>query len=325
MSYVVKNDVLCVDEQWYFLFGGNHSPFDFYTGKKKINKSIIDAFNENIESRNNFCKLNKILYAHIIFPAKAAVMRELLISEFPEFNYIHNEFLNHNSVLYPLDVVSNCDEAFYKTDTHNTPIGSWLILKYLLAFLKIKVDLEPKFIKSSKVGDLTKMYGVSTPEVYQNFVGFNDVKYAGFDKSNRSALIGNTGEMRVIRNFRALLDKRVLIFADSFVNESMLEQMSWIFREVFYIRSSNFIYEIIDFVEPDIILSGQAERYLSSVTADNNREFFFAKYLISDMINYSLLPKGFNRALNAMLSFKNTKNYLDWCSDVDAYMKSKSL
>lgn len=323
MSVEIKNNVLQVEGEWLFLYGGNHAPFDYHCGKRTISEATVESFKINIDERTRFCKKNNIPYVHVIFPSKPSVKRDLLKKYFPDFTCYHNAFLGQQSVLYPEEVLLEKDALFYKTDTHNSPAGSWEILKNIVSHLNVRLGNGPEYVRKEKLGDLAKMAEISELEAYDHFIGLEERQYAGFDQSNRSGLKGNTGEIRIIRNPLAMHDKRVLIFADSFINDNMNEQLSWLFTEVLYIRSANFLYEIIDFVQPDYIISGQAERYLPTVKNDSDRDFFFAQYQINDLVDRNKLPRGFNRALQAMLSNKSSKQYQSWIHDVDEYMLGK--
>lgn len=172
-------------------------------------------------------------------------------------------------------------------------------------------------------GDLSKMISSRYLEEYKEFKGFIGYDYAGFDVGNRSALKGNTGEIRIIRNVLAKIDKRVLVFADSFMNESLNFQLSHIFKEIIYFRSANFNYEVVDFIQPDFIISGQAERYLGATISDTKREYSLLSFVVNDMCDRAKLKPGFNRALDAFFKGKESECYNKWLSDVDAYMLNK--
>ncbi|MFT6031472.1 MAG: hypothetical protein ACI8O8_003224, partial [Oleiphilaceae bacterium] len=319
----ILNDVLITKSDWLFLNGGKHAPMEYYLGRKSLSKFCIESFKSNIIERNEFCKNHNIPYLHVVFPGKPAVMKEMLPPACMNIKPIFLPEMENDNVLYPLEALRQTKNCFFQTDTHNSHIGSWSVLELILKHFDLKHTATPIYNKSVKRGDLSRMLGRNDKEQYEEFSHCSNSEYAGFDLGNRSSLKGNTGEIRIIRNCLAPLAKRLLIFADSFVNDIMNRQLANVFQEVIYFRSSSFHYEVIEFIKPDIILSGQAERYLSSVRPDHDREYLLLRLLTSDLSEKSKLPSGFNRALEAIFSPKMSKSYNQWTRDVDAYKLSQ--
>lgn len=315
---IIKNDILIENGETKFLYSGEHHQFDYLTQKKIVQKQSIDTFHTNITSRKKFCDIRNIPYVHTVFPCKPVILSH----EIKSFNItpIYDESYYHKDAIYPDKVLKNNDKCFLKTDTHTTPYGSWLILKNILLKLDLDFEYTPEFKESHILGDLNRMLGISTEEEYLEFVSFNGHKTKVYDVNNYPGVKGNTGRIRILKNVNPIIDKRVLIFGDSFFNYNLNFIMANIFKEVIFFRSPHFLYEIVDFIKPDIILTGQAERYLPAGIADSNYAFPFLSYVTNEYRKQNVLG-DFNSALDAIMSNKTDKTndrYGKWNSNISA-------
>jgi len=312
---IIKKDILIENCETKFLYSGEHHQFDYLSGKKTVQKESIDNFHLNIAKRKEFCANKNILFMHVVFPCKAVVLAERIksINVKPIFN---DKFIN-DDVIYPVEVLKKNIGTFLKTDTHTTPFGSWLILQNIIDRLNLKFEDEPSFDKSYILGDLNRMLGIDVKEEYLEFTSFINNPTAIYDVNNYQGLKGNSNRVRILKNVNPIIDKRVLIFGDSFFNYNLNYMLANIFKEVVFFRSPNFLYEIIDYIEPDIILSGQAERYLPAGLSDENYTFPFLNHVTQDYKKH-LVPEVFNSALDAIMAKNNSDKYSDWHNNISA-------
>lgn len=159
-----------------------------------------------------------------------------------------------------------------------------------------------------RVGDLGVMIGGEAIE-REYIEGFSfESNVHSF--SINDALPGNTGEMRMKINSRALLKKRILIFGDSFF-VGCLNILTHFFEEVFYMRSPFLIKEVANCLEPDYVLTGNAERYLVDVVDGSKARPFFLNY-INENVKMDKLNARDVKAFTAFFSSKKSTAYKSW-------------
>ena len=135
-----------------------------------------------------------------------------------------------------------------------------------------------------------------------------------FELPNIQFLPGNTNNVRLDFNAQAVSKKRLLIFGDSFMKQT-LKFFAAAFREVLYIRSSVFQYDIVEMYAPDVIISSNAERYLSLVESDENSDGIIFAHYGDDQYKP---PEAFVSAYKAQLSYRYHRNLYDaWLKKVD--------
>lgn len=317
---MIKNNVLFGIEGWLFLYQGGQRQFDYLLGVEKVTKKSIENFISNIISRQEYFSHKDIQYKHIVFPSKPIVKKDKL----PEnFNMIKSLFLTYYSdelikenVIYPLDNLKRMEvshETFQKYNTHNTNYGYLEIVNTILENLSMEAINENSFSSFEKYvgGDLCNMLG-SKDTNREEFIKLGLTK--DYIISNRSFLPGNTNEVIILHNENALTKKRVIIFGDSFF-KGTLKFLQLCFYDILYIRSTFIHKDIIENFLPDIVLTGNAERYLSYVSSDiKANNFLFALYG-----DPRFKPdEEYVNALRACMSFKNYKwIYQNWIDKIN--------
>jgi len=284
------------------------------TGEIRLSEDAVDIFKKNIKRRSECCIERAIFYRHIVFPSKPVVLAEKILGV--NLSPIVSEKLLLDCVMYPIEAYKRADTPFFKTDTHPSPKGSWEISKLLSKLLNVDLG-KPKYKNSYLLGDLNKMLGVTELERFEQFVGVEGLHYKVWDVNNFDTVAGNNEKIRIIKNPFAKTSKRVLIFGDSFFNFNLNDQLATIFEEIIFIRTANFLYEIVDYISPDVILSGQVERYLPSPVSDERYKFPLLHTLLSSTSNKALSAE-FGSALNAVFSAKESEEYQRWHNNISA-------
>lgn len=273
-SYTIHNDVLLTDSGVAFLIGGNHSVLNYITEKTKPSSNSFNNFAKNISRRAHIAHLCKAKYLHVIFPDKQSILR----SEFPINNTIRlgDKYLQHmgvnpliNFVLYPSATLqrNHKNEVYQKLDTHLTDHGSLLVLRDILQKLDEPAgealdELEKLItLKKKNNGDLGAKF---TPNLFQESIHLKSNWNYQYFSSNGSF---NNGQIDIYLSPDAAISKKILIFGDSFYR-LMLKQFSKIFKEVIFLRTPYLHNEMIELIIPDIILTGNSERYLAEVASD---------------------------------------------------------
>jgi hypothetical protein len=280
ISYTIQNDVLLTESNIAFLIGGNHSVLDFITGKKKPTPASFLNFQNNVATRAHIAKLCRCKYLHVIFPDKQSVLTE----EFPikktvRLGDLYTRMIFGSPleklVLFPAYNLKATKEknCYQKLDTHLSDYGSLIVLKNILK----KID-EPAndaleeletLIVHPKVshGDLG---GKLTPKAVQESIHLKtNWNYRHFS-SNGSF---NNGQIDIYFSPDAPIKKKLLIFGDSFYR-LMLVHFSRVFSEIVFLRTPYLHAEMVQLIKPDIILTGNSERYLADVSPDSNAPAF---------------------------------------------------
>lgn len=310
----IDNHVLISDTGTKYLYSGKHQQFAYLSGELNLSNEAIDTFKANINKRNAFCDERNILYKHIVFPSKPVVFADKL----PSFNLssIMNEELMLKNVLYPLSEYQNAKPAFFESDTHPTPKGSWEVTKLIAQYVDVDLGI-PKYVKAKHIGDLNVMLGSNIAEEFDRFIGLENYFYKTLDVNNYEAVSGNNEKIRIIKNPLAKTNKRVLIFGDSFFNFNLNEQLALLFEEIIFIRTPNFLYEIVDYIKPDMILTGQVERYLVTPISDEQYKYPLLHTLLCS-VEGKTINVPFSAALNALFANKNSQDYQRWHSNNSA-------
>nr|WP_314571211.1 hypothetical protein [uncultured Pseudomonas sp.] len=318
-SDITRNVILGKDG-YLFLSGGRHSVLDYITGRKEPSSVSYENFSQNIKNRLKDCSSKNILYKHIIYPDKHAVHSE----KFPLDRYVclGDEYLERspelsNCLMYPKLSLRKAKQPFHKKDTHMADEGYCLLTAELMVELgltksvcyKIFEELIRDLTGSSRYsGDLGSKLD---PEDFDVKVDIAPSWSYAHYKNNLG--ISNDGLAELYFNKTAITNWRIVVFGDSFSRLHSLF-LSKIFRDVAFFRTRYYHQDIIDMSKPDVVLTGNAERYLSVVDRDENAPNFFLYPLLKGIGHAP--DQAYAMAMNAFLSygkpaytnFKNTLN-----------------
>jgi len=277
----ISNGVLVGSENELYLAQGNHNPIDYILGGKKVSIKSIGNFWDNIKSRQRFCKVNDVKYRHIVFPDKHVVNSRC----FPlgEVDGLFGAYTSEcesdeaaSAIVYPLkDLRSHPKSMFYRDDTHMNPLGNTISLFCILGslfpgkdFSFLEEDFEKILIDKKSLGDLSSKLGKPERVVkaHNNPPGVK--VYRNFVKG------GNNGIVDIFMNPNALYESRVLIYGDSFFR-GLLPILSICFSDILFLRTPFFHREMFYLYRPNFTLTGNVERYLSTVNSDSTANPFF--------------------------------------------------
>lgn len=279
----------------------------------------INNFKENIAERYNFCRDLGIDYLHVVFPTKDLVAPEMLPDEYSSlqeslFDRCYRSAFGEtlpDYLLYPLNELRSLhrnDHAFLRTDTHLSASGRLISVNLILSRLGLYPSASSYFYRRSikHSGDLAAMLDLHDKHdetwlsgVMPSWKLYNNIK----------SLRGNSNNILIASNDLSVTNKRVLIFGDSFI-AGCVEMLSAFFKDIIYLRSSTLQRDAIALFAPDVVISSNAERYLSSVGSDHaSGSVIFSNYGSAD---YSPDPQ-FSAALRAQISCRHhRKIYESW-------------
>lgn len=277
-AYRIEGDALLTKDNIAFLVGGNHSVLQYVTGKLAPTPTSLATFAGNLAERASIAHGQGIPYLHVIFPDKQSVMTEA----FPirPVHRLGDAYLApldpelRPYVLYPADKLRDEQRPpFLPLDTHMTDHGSLAVLRMMLSATGIEADesltrVERRIVKPRRwPGDLGIKF---TPRLFQDGVVLDpDWPVTAF----RSPGGFNDGLVDILISPEAAHDRTVLLFGDSFFR-MMLQHLSMVFTRVICLRTRFLHPEMVTLIRPDVIYTGNAERYLSNVAADSEAQAF---------------------------------------------------
>jgi hypothetical protein len=310
-----NDDVLQGKDGFLFLSGGQHQPLRFAQAGESINEESTKNFWLNIHRRQTMLSRRGIRFAHLIAPDKHTVCQDAFPIKIATF--LGDEYLKaapsdelKQNVCYPReDLCRDYQQHCYRVDTHFRTSGTMLMLNLLLSRIQgieVKKLLPETFQvklrrESDWEGDLGSKMSPPWTEERASLVLPKSIRKF----SNRLAG-GNNGIIDLYINCDFLKEEspqglgRVLVFGDSY-GRDLSSCLSLACQEVLFMRTPFLHPEVVDAMKPDIVLTENAERYLSWVRLDEDRPFFFLYPFLKD--NTCSMGKEMADALSAILSF----------------------
>jgi hypothetical protein len=269
----VENEVLITHNGVAFLAGGNHQVLKYATGELRPSAESLCTFSGNIEARTQHTVARGIQYAHVVFPDKQSV----LVDEFP-FNPVvklGETYVNHSSadatmrVIYPATGLQAVHGACMPLDSHLSDTGSLVVLHHMLEAVGVDAPaaltaIEKRIVKPRRwPGDLGSKLD---PPLAQEVL-LLDPDWELTELTSGGGF--NDGMIDILFSPNAPVNKTVLLFGDSFFR-MMLKHLSGVFTRVICLRTRFYHREMVELIEPDIVFSGNAERYLAQVDSDDD-------------------------------------------------------
>jgi hypothetical protein len=246
----------------------------------------VETFWENHARRQAFCAARGIAFSTWVFPDKLSIVAndpafcDVKIGSVYRRHYLA-QAPDPCAVHYLGDIIDK-SEDFPKTDTHLSAAG---MCKAVLAMARsLGLSGQAEFVARvaetcvevpDHCGDLgvkltparTEQIRVARPLVPHQ-------------REMNGIAAGNDGMMDLLHTPTSSTDKTLLVFGDSFFRQNLV-YLTFFFRNIVFLRSRYFHDEFVEAVAPDVIFSGLAERYLSSVTSDRARPHFLSYPYVS--------------------------------------------
>ena len=318
----VFKDVLVGQGGMLFLYQGAQKQFDYLTGKEVPTTASAENFKNNIASRKGYFKENNILYKHVVFPSKPLLKTKFLPDEFCSISSLYENFYRpslgqfSNDVFYPVEILKALEvegvSTFKKLDTHNTDMAKYNISKELLSLIGGGDVKKISFSQKKSSGDLAAMLGLSD----KNDEHVANICMGSYERvGNRDSILGNTDEVVIVTGFYESNKKRLLIFGDSFFKD-LIPFLQYYFSDIMYVRSQFIHKELVRSFSPDVVFTGNAERYLSNVKSDDEaRNFVLKLYGCNDYHPSSKYLKAFQAQLSYYYYKKMYLEYRDSLSE----------
>ena len=269
-----------------FLIGGSNDVLESYNvepGSPRVvdqGNSWIDLF----QKRQAECDRRNIRYVQTIVPEKISVMPELVEYDIEGptrlLSFIEDGMKKANVGYvsgYDALVEENKFDTFCKIDTHFAPFGAFKVFKRILEKAGILEDINPIFQSSDfmMVGDIAERFIVNSTLMYPDTVllqlpaPLSDETLELVDEFNPTTN-GHIGVRRIFRNPLAPIDRKLLVFGNSFFERGgHPKTLTWWFARMFtefhFIWHPEFDWDYVNQISPDIIIGQTIERFLTKV------------------------------------------------------------
>lgn len=244
-------------------------------GKSSLTEEQIQTWKTTLEERKAFCSSLGGEYHFIILPLKQCVYADKLadypISEHRPARQLQKDTPAHYPLAFFQELKKQKD-CYYQYDTHWNDFGCDRFYADLLG-QKLPTDIEPFY--TVPLHDLwVKIHSESCPEALCYRYPQNNILYYN--------QIENVGGLIICEN-KAHAHKVAVIFGDSFSRFS-INTISQYFSHVFFFQTTGFDKEILQKIQPDIVINCHAENFIHSAEEIRFQSFFEAllyKFLIS--------------------------------------------
>lgn len=269
-----------------FLIGGSNSLLEQYRMPRDQVDELVEQWVELLRRRAARCAELGIQYVQTILPEKLTVLRELapvpVHDATPVFRGVMRRLRDEPwcvNVRPRLEQTKPKRTAFFATDTHLSPLGTQRVAAPLFgavdAELRRTVDRVPMSGTLARRGDLGKYF--STLPFYEQFALAWDSDFAPHSEGVTLTGSGGDGSSSQHRglwfdfeNSTAPSSKSVMVFgSSSFGPGEHSEHLGWWAKHLFSSYrmrwQSEFDWEQIERVRPDVVIGQTIERFMPKV------------------------------------------------------------
>lgn len=285
------------------------SEFQHLAGEKTIAPEQIRRFQQNVDLSAAYCRSAGFPYLHLVYPSKTMAFRDAFRAAGVELVGIFSDAHKRDEVLYPLDDLVGVED--YETlDSHCSEPGYLKIARTAFRTLGAPIDTyRPIVTTRLRRCDLAHMRGLPEQplETIRQFEGLaaEPIRF-----SNTQMLPGNRGKIDYFLNDVAPVRARVLMFGDSYFGGTM-PVIAPLIRELIYLRCPYVMEDVANALEPDIILTGNAERYLVDVPDKTRDAPYFTQFFLKG-VDTSQLNERNREALLALFSGRDSATFETW-------------
>lgn len=272
---VVVNDVLIAEDSWLFAYQGTNSMHNILQGKSPLTEEQIQTWKTILEERRAFCSSLGATYHFIIVPLKQCVYADKLGDYSISEQRPARQLQKHTLANYPLAFFQELKkqaDCYYQYDTHWNDFGCDRFYANLLK-QELRAKLEQFY--AVPLHDLwIKIHSDPCPEALCYSCPQNNICYYN--------QIENVGGLIICEN-KAHNHSVAVIFGDSF-SRFCINTISQYFSHVFFFQTTGFDRDILQKIQPDIVINCHAENFIHSAEEIRFQSFFEAllyKFLIS--------------------------------------------
>lgn len=264
-----------------FLFHRDHEVFEQISGKSRLTPGQLRQWIDVIETRHAWCLANGIKFRLVIIPEKHIVYNDLLpdvtISEERPAMQILNGLSEavRCDCFYPVEELKlgrSEKETFYRTDTHFTWFGGYLVYRKLFDSLRdelpslLPVSIEQvQYAPRVYVGDLGVRLEPEHEEIEEVISHINAPSFAKiFDNKAVSR-----GAMAIYESVKPTSIQSCVLFRDSF-SKYMIPHIIASVRRLTVLSSMSMYYDLVRAERPDVVIFQMIERFFLTGERDLN-------------------------------------------------------
>ncbi len=285
-----------------YLFHRDHDAIEQLTGGIKFRTRQIGVWIEALRARIAWCEANASHFRLVIVPEKHVVhsdklprgltiardrpVTQLLAALGPTIG---------RYILYPIGILTERSQAapFFKTDTHWTPHGAFLVYRHLIESLAPDITLEIMeasditWRERAIIGDIGVRFDpergelASLPELRTEYsLVFQNHNFG-------------RGAVHIYENARRDLPRCVL-FRDSFAN-ALIPFLMGSFSRIVAVSSLSCYFDLLEKEKPDVVLFLIVERFVATFGLDDTIQL---PDDLQDLRVADLLPEGAEHVLD---------------------------
>lgn len=268
----LPNHVVKGEDGWYFLGNKHEDILNDTFGNVPFTDAELNAITHNLESTSSYLQSINIKFYIVVPPNKHTIYQEKLPYQFKRqtkrLEQLQNHLKNQNSPhiisLEPRLMSEKANQQLYhKTDSHWTDYGAFLGYTETIAAIKKDFDITPVPLSEYALetepidGDITAMINETTQE-----------SSSVLQKINPSQIdtVSGTYTFQHYKNHSKNL--KLMMHSDSFSN-AWIRFFNETFGETLFVRTYSLDKNLIENLQPDIVVFEIVERNL--VTLINNK------------------------------------------------------
>ena len=294
----MSDEVLIGTDGWLFLKGGSNSLISYYDGSNRFDAPLVRAWCDLLRRRYDALRSDGISYVHLFVPNKLSVYPEQAGIGLAHFNdHPIAAFMKgmdgaagpqdyHNCVVNPIAIYQEKKKdylLYWKTDTHWTYWGCYWAYALICERLGIAPNRDLMKRDFGEVELALDLGGKLTPPVTEKAQFYHTIKdssrvYANEivtykERNNLENEVGlHVGSQVIYQNRKALSDKKVVLFGDSFSEyrpHLLTGLLAETFSEVHYVWSTSIDFAYVRRYRPDVVVTEIVERFMPLVPDDN--------------------------------------------------------
>jgi len=264
---------------WLFMQNDSNDVLGQLEGKISLSSSDIKKWELLFSARKAFFEKKGIKYYFFVAPNKESVMSEklkldqdILVKEsgtLTEVKEVYEKVFGESLINPFSELYARRDECYSKGDSHWNHFGAYIGYKKLMETISrefkqaniVKAE-DIKFLVKAVKGDLQLKLNDQTENIQVASVnGFGLEMIEDNRCPNRGKAL----------HFRTKIKDapRVILFRDSF-SSALMPFIANSFRELFVFWQPNIDYSLVELINPDLVISQQAERFLIKVPDEIN-------------------------------------------------------
>ena len=307
------------------------------TGEYSLPDETLEIIHRNMSAVQKIFNENGTDFVIVLPPSKVSIYPEYLriylrnggIEKTPDdivFDHLsRNEDLKIVCLKDTLLQQKALADVYFKTDTHWNEIGAYTAYQKICRDLNewgiyCKENIEIVVEQEKRYGDLTHMIGRNNEEPFQHVKLINPSAYRLLEDDKLVSELReetNGSAFWCYKNENASNNKKVLIFGDSmFGGWNITELLAENFSQLTFVSDHNMSENIIDTVDPDLVILETTERYIRRLASieftENMKAILITLSEDNSTMNIKVAGANYEGCKVAIWSEENDQDDLKW-------------